>query len=301
MDIQQLRYFIASCQKLNYTKAAEHLCISRQALSKAMHELERELGVPLFVRNGGELQITPLGRQLWANAVPVVEAFNELELLVQDWSKQKKVRVDVAIGRGSLTAISPGLFTDFQQIHPEISLFLEEYSDLGVREKVESQQVNIGILSCSPQSITKFDSYLIQPGQLYLQVSRDHPLAAKDSIELADLKAQPFISLGKECDMHNLFVEKCSEAGFAPNFILITQDSNTANNMVLRNQAISFGHIQTLNMAADSSIRIIPLRLPDTTWGTYIITKKGIPCTSSTRILIRYLSHDQGDGGVCGK
>lgn len=290
MDIQQLRYFLVNSQKLNYTKAAEQLFISRQALSKAIHELEKELGAPLFIRDGGKLQLTPLGQQLSANAISVIDSFAELEFSIQNWTRQKKSRLAVAIGLGSLNVLYPRLFTDFQKKNPEISLSLEECSDQEVRERVESEQVNMGILSCSFKKILKFDSCLIQQGQIYLQVSKDNALATKDYIELSDLKEQPFISLGKECDMHDLFVEKCSEEGFTPNFIMITKDSNLANNMVLRNQGISFGHIQTLSMAANPSIRMIPLQIKDATWGTYIISEKGVERHPSAQMLIRYLS-----------
>lgn len=147
----------------------------------------------------------------------------------------------------------------------------------------------MGILGSTPGSIQEFNYHLIQDGQLYLQISRDNELAARDYIRIEDLKERPFISLGEECDMHNLFIEKCHESGFQPNIVMITYDSNTANNMVLCNQGISFGHKQTLNMAANPSIRMLPLELKGVSWGTYAVTKKGVACSSSTQALIDYL------------
>lgn len=289
MDIQQLRYYLVSSKKLNFSKAAEELFISRQALSKAIHELERELGEPLFTVNGKRLQLTPFGKHLLAYSIPVIDSFNELESSVQKWADKKKKQIHAAIGLGSLNALPTHLFSDFKKDHPDICLTLEECSDQMVREKVESQQVNLGILSCTPGNIQAFDACLIQKGQLYLQISRDNGLAARDYIEISDLKGEPFISLGNECDMHNLFVEKCHEEGFYPNFVMITQDSNAANNIVLRNQGISFGHIQTLSMIANPSVRMLPLNLKGTTWGAYVIHKKGVARSSSTQVLIDYL------------
>jgi LysR family transcriptional activator of glutamate synthase operon len=296
MDIQQLRYFSVTSRELNYTKAAEQLYISRQALSKPIHELEKELGEPLFVTDKGKLRLTLFGQHLLAGVISIIDSFNDLELSVENWTRQKKRCVNVAIGLGSLTALPPKLFTDLPERCPEISLSLEECSDLEVREKVDSQQVNLGILGCSPESILQFDSWLIQKGQIYLQVCKDNDLARKESIALSEIKDQPFISLGNTCDMHNFFVEKCGEAGFDPNFVMITRDSNTANNMVQLNQGISFGHIQTLNMSANPSIRIIPLRLEGSTWGTYAIGKKGGERTPSTQMLIRYLVETSSRG-----
>lgn len=290
MDIQQLRYFFIISQNLNYTKAAEQLFISRQALSKAIHELEKELGEPLFITDRGKLQPTAFGQYLLSHATPIIDSFNELKLSIQDWRKQKRGHIRIVIGIGSLNAIPPQFFANFQNTYPHILLSLEEWTDQGVREKVESRQADIGILSCSPREILQFQSWLIQEGRIYLQVSNDNVLASKDYIEIEDLKDQPFISLGNENDMHNLFVKKCSQAGFTPDFVMITQDSNTANNMVLRNEGISFGHIQSLSMAANPALRLIPLQLKETTWGAYAISKKGVECSPSARLLINYIA-----------
>lgn len=289
MDIKQLRYFLAFSQELNFSKAAEKLFISRQALSKAIHELERELGEHLLTEDNKKLELTPCGKYLLANSIPVVNSFNELEQSIQSWAGKNKFHIQMAIGRGSLNTLPPRLFDDFKKDHPEISLSLEEGSDQMVREKVKLQQVKLGILSSSPDRIKEFNYCLIREGQLYLQVSHDNELAARDYIEIADLKGQPFISLGHECDMHNLFIEKCLEGGFQPNIVLITQESNIANNMVMRNQGISFGHKQTLSMAANPSIRMLPLNLNEASWGTYTITKEGVTCSSSTQVLINYM------------
>jgi DNA-binding transcriptional LysR family regulator len=162
MDIKQLRYFFAFSQELNFRKAAEKLFLSRQALSKAIHELEKEIGEHLFTENNKKLELTPCGKYLLANSISVIDSFNELEQSMQNWAGKNKIHVQVAIGLGSLNTLPTRLLDDFMRDHPEISLSLEECSDRMVREKVILQQVNLGILSCSPKSIQKFNYCLIQ-------------------------------------------------------------------------------------------------------------------------------------------
>ena len=78
MDIRQLDYFIAVAQRGNFTKAADELFLSRQALSKAVRNLEHELGHPLLVNRDNHLELTDEGRALRADALPVVDAFKQL-------------------------------------------------------------------------------------------------------------------------------------------------------------------------------------------------------------------------------
>ncbi|HWQ74637.1 MAG TPA: LysR family transcriptional regulator [Syntrophomonas sp.] len=290
MDIKQLRYFLAFSQDLNFSRSAERLYLSRQALSKAIHELEKEIGERLFVENNNKLVLTSCGKYLAEHSASLIGSFNELEESMQNWAGKSRIPIRAAIGTGSLNTLPVGLFDAFSKDHPEISLSLEEYTDRIVRERVRSQQVHLGILSSAPDIIQEFDYCLVRSGQLYLQISRENELAGKECIQIADLQDQPFISLGEECDMHNLFMAKCREAGFHPNIVLVTYDSNTANNMVLCNQGISFGHKQTLNMVAHPSVRMLPLNLNGTMWGTYTITKKGAACSAAVQTLLEYIA-----------
>ncbi|CDX01043.1 hypothetical protein SDC9_10007 [bioreactor metagenome] len=79
--------------------------------------------------------------------------------------------------------------------------------------------------------------------------------------------------------MHRLFMEKCHEVHSYPDLFLVTHDSNVANTMVVNNSAVSFCHIQTVNSISNPSVRVLPLQLEDTVWGTYIIQNKDSVCT----------------------
>jgi DNA-binding transcriptional LysR family regulator len=291
MDIRQLRYFKVCCQYLNFSKAARKCFISRQALTKDMHDLEKMLDAPLFIVNQGNLELTPFGQYFLKSCLPVLAEYDQFEQSINNWKSKEKNLVSIAVGLGVLSVISYKLFLEFQNQHPDIPVSLHEYSDQTVREMVRTDQVNLGIFSSSPEVLKEFEYYLIQRDAIYLQVNKNNPLTIKDSLELADLKGQPFVSLGTDNDMHNFFVEKCNQEGFEPNIVLITRDANVANEMVINNEAISFGHIQNEVMAQNSMIRIMMLRLKDTdVWGTYAIHTKGQPYTTGTEAVIRYFS-----------
>ncbi|NMA67989.1 MAG: LysR family transcriptional regulator [Desulfitobacterium sp.] len=289
MDIKDLRYFVAVSNTLNITKAARQLFISRQALSKSIRELEKKCGTDLFIRDKSRLELTPFGKNMLKKAIPLVQGFNEFEEYIDQQSKNKKIRIRIAIGLGTLNALSPKLFVDFKRNYPEIELIFEEIFDTDVKRMIESQEVEIGLLGSSPEKIEDYDYDLIQEGQIYFQISKDNPLANLEYLVPADLHKQPFVSLGDVCDMHSLFMEKCHEVHSYPDFFLVTHDSNVANNMVANNLAVSFCHIQTINSVANPSIRVLPLHLENTTWGTYVIKKKGVVPTPEARLLIDYL------------
>lgn len=289
MDIHHLRYFVAVAQTPNITKAAEQLFISRQALSKAIHELELECGNELFTRKNGKLKITPFGLDFFNQSKQIVDLFNRLEQTTSAKSTGKPEKINLAIGLGCLHMLSPEIFTGFKNKFPDVWLSMHEVFDDEVRLFIQNEQADIGILGTTPARLQAFDFYLIQSGTIWFQVSRQHPLATQEILSPQDLDRQPFVSLGDRCDMHCVLMEVCQKADSFPNIILETADSNVANEMVTANKAISLG-MPTKKLPADSPMRILPMDLGDTPWGVYLISKKGQRPSKASNLLIQYLS-----------
>lgn len=78
MTIQQLRYFLALCEDLNYTHTAGRMYLSRQALRLSIAALEEELCGKLFVNTRNHLALTEKGERFRAQAAPVVQQFDAL-------------------------------------------------------------------------------------------------------------------------------------------------------------------------------------------------------------------------------
>src|SRR3954452_10788248 len=68
VELRQLRYFVAVAEELHFGRAAERLHMSQSPLSRAIRELERDLGVVLFVRTTRRVEVTPAGAALLERA-----------------------------------------------------------------------------------------------------------------------------------------------------------------------------------------------------------------------------------------
>lgn len=109
-----MRYFIILMEKKNFSKAAEHLCITRSPLSKIITEMEAVLGAKLFIRKRNDLEPTPLAWDMYHKCKPL---FDRLSELLDDYNKinaryVSEVFFDITIPENLFKAMSMLLNSD---------------------------------------------------------------------------------------------------------------------------------------------------------------------------------------------
>ncbi|MDR1961285.1 MAG: LysR family transcriptional regulator [Gracilibacteraceae bacterium] len=288
MDIQQLRYFTAISQTLNYTRASEQLYISRQALSKAIHELEKELGEPLFFIDKNKLHPTPFARMLYGNVHQVLSAFGDLESALSAWREEReREHLHIVFGIGALHAISLRTLFGCRDEKAGATLSFEERTDAGVREKVASGGALFGILRTAPEFVAGFDALPLWREGVYIHVSEKHPLASRHFLDVSDLREQPFVTLGADMDLHALLEQECAARGFTPRFLLATLDFHLALSMTARNEALCFG-THPAGAGHTPGVRMKPLRISKAGWGCYAIKSRLAVASAS---MLQFLDH----------
>ena len=119
VDIQQLRFIVATAQRGSFTDAADALYVSRAALSKSVSRLESELGFPLFDRTCDGVRLTDAGKRFVEKAMPVVEGFKELQGTIHQEHRVTTVTVGLPL---TWTDFFPSLCANSQHVTP-ISMF----------------------------------------------------------------------------------------------------------------------------------------------------------------------------------
>ena len=120
MDIRQLHYFLVLCEEMNYTRAAQRLFLSRQALRQSISALEAELCGPLFLSAHHRLSLTDRGVSLQRHAAPVVEQFQQMQAALHaEIQSAQPVRIGISVSL--VPDYLPGLETQldkFRQQYP---------------------------------------------------------------------------------------------------------------------------------------------------------------------------------------
>jgi DNA-binding transcriptional LysR family regulator len=124
MEIQQARYFLALCDSLNFTRAAETCAVTQPSLTKAIQKLEQELGGPLFRRERGFSHLTDLGRRMRPHVEALVHADEMARLEADAWRRtdQTPIRLGVmcTIGPTRLIALLKRLRRDAPSVQLDL-------------------------------------------------------------------------------------------------------------------------------------------------------------------------------------
>lgn len=275
MDIQQLKYFLAVSRTLSYTKAAEELFISRQAVAQSVKQLERSLNSPLFEKDRIPLKLTPLGQAFSLEAEKIVNRFTRFENDMLRYAASQEGHLKIAVGAGILVHLSTGVITEFNRRFPNILLSTSEENNQEIRRQLQEGIVDVGLIGTSLPYLKGLQATLLKKSDLYIWVNRKNPLSGKDSLTFEDLKGQPMVGHGEGYDLHQFYVEKCREAGFLPSFSIISSDPMVSIQMVEQNRSLCFGYVDVdWQPPGPEAPAILPLITGETdSWGIYAITR----------------------------
>lgn len=145
MNLQQLRYVVATAEHRTMTDAARSLYIAQPALSRAIRDLERELGMTLFARSGRGVVVTAQGRQVVKLARQALDAVGEIEALARQ-SGSARADLRIAASPSSEPGLAGRLLPAYAARHPEIRVQIVRCDGReDVVRAVREQRADIGV------------------------------------------------------------------------------------------------------------------------------------------------------------
>ena len=246
MELRHLRYFIVVAEELNFTKAAEKLCISQPPLSRQIKELENEIGAQLFVRSNKKVLLTEAGKYFKKE---ITDQLHNLEGIVL---KTKKIAENVSgeyrIGYISSTFSNTlTLLVKFlMEKYPYLSIKLYEVSTTKQILALEQHKLDLGVIR-APITSTKINSTLWFKDSFSLVYNKQ--IIKEDVLELSQLKKEVFVFFNREYapTFHSLLMQLCSQSGFTPNVIHESNNINSIIQMVRNGLGVSIVPSSTKN------------------------------------------------------
>ena len=196
MNLHQFRFVQEAVRRnLNLTEAAKALHTSQPGVSKAIIELEDELGVEIFTRHGKRIKrLTEPGQHVLRSIEIIMREVNNLKRIGEQFSAQDSGTLSIATTHTQARYVLPGPVAKLRQIYPKVSVSLHQGSPAQVAQMLLDDVADIGMAT---ESLTQYDDLVTLPcydWQHVLVLPFAHPLLEKERISLEDLAQVPLIT-----------------------------------------------------------------------------------------------------------
>jgi len=207
MELRPLRAFVEVVRRGGFSRAAETVFATQSTISKAVKQLEQEIGAPLLDRSGRRVALTAIGEVVYRRGVKLLAEIEELRGL-----KRGVLRLGLP-PVGSSTLFAP-LFAIYRQLYPGIEVRLVEQGSDQLEESLRAGEIEFAGLLLPVAA--DFDCTPVRREPMVALVARDHPLASRSSIALRELKDTPFIMFEPGFSLHRIILDASRRSGFEP-------------------------------------------------------------------------------------
>lgn len=292
MQIEHLREFLVLVENKNFWNASSRLFISQSALTKHIHHLEDEFGVPLFTRNSRNVELTPYGQAIIPYARKIVDAEFACKELIGTLHDELAGKLFLGVIPSMVPYKLTKLITGFNAQYPNDQLKVLEEDSLILKEALEQKKCSLAFLRESdnhPIDENEFHKIPYTTDHLVVLLSHEHPLANRSVLHLNDLKTESFILLNQGTLLNQIFMECFQWAGFVPNILVECQRMNSIFDFISLNMGISLTMNRHLHHLSDLNSRcaVIPVE-PPVKSRTYLCYPKGAVLNEASRHFISY-------------
>jgi DNA-binding transcriptional LysR family regulator len=273
MEFRPLRAFVEVVRQGSFSQAAKTVFATQSTVSKAVKQLEDELGVTLLDRLGHRTTLTAAGEVIYRRGIKLLADRDDLLAELDEVRGLKRGTLRLGLPPvGSSTLFAP-LFAVYRQRYPGIEVQLvEEYGSDRLEQRLRSGEIDFtcALLPISPD----FEWQLVRREPLVALLPPNHPLGARRSITLAELRDTPFILFGEGFTLHRIIPDACRRAGFEPHVAAYSSQIDFMLELVGAGLGVAFLPRMIASQRRNASVRSVLLKEPDTEWALAMVWRR---------------------------
>lgn len=285
MDLRELEYFREVCRTGNFTRAATNLHVAQPCITSAVHKLESEFGVQLFLRTTKSVSVTKEGTFFLDRVEKLLSLTAEITQEMLDFNKLYRGSLKLGIPPQIGANLFPSFYTEFTTLYPKLNLSVLEEGSPAILHLIEKGEVDAGIMIL-PATLPNLNVHVIRYEPVVVCLSQQHPLSKQSIIDFNDLSDEKFI-LRKANSFHReLVLNECRKRNFTPNIVFTSDQIQTIKSLVANNVGIAF----FMKMVVDDHPNIVPLYLADPLGVTIgLVWRKGKYISKATKAFIDFV------------
>jgi DNA-binding transcriptional LysR family regulator len=210
MEWQQLEYFYVVAMLQHFTRAAEQLSISQPALSRSIGQLENELGVALFDRQGRSVILNSFGQSFFEHTSRILQEMKEAKRDVMSLQNPDYGDINLAFLKSLGISFIPRMVRTYLNLNPAVNFQLFQNSTENLIMQLKRGEIDLCISSHTETS-PEIEWIPLWNEEMFIFVHLDHPFALKEHINLIEILNEKFVVLkqgyGSRAILDEMFIK----------------------------------------------------------------------------------------------
>ncbi|RLL63635.1 LysR family transcriptional regulator [Paenirhodobacter hankyongi] len=273
MEFRPLRMFVEVVRQGGFSQAAREVNATQSTISKAVKQLEDEIGVPLLDRIGHRSVLTTAGEIVYRRGVRLLADRDDLLAELDDLRGLGRGVLRLGLPPiGSSTLFAP-LFATYRQRYPGVEVQLTEHGSDRLEESLRAGEIDFaGALLPTSED---FEVQLVRREPLVALLPPGHPLARRRRIALAELRETPFIMFESGFALHRVILDACRRAELEPKVVAVSSQIDFMVKLVAAGMGTTFLPRMIAQQRAGKAVRCVPLSEPGTDWVMAMVWRRG--------------------------
>lgn len=289
MNLRQIEYFLKVCECKSMKQAAKAMYLETATLSRAITELERELGAVLFERTSRGVVLTKYGEVVRIGFKQVDSALSSMVEDVQDMLREDKKYIPLAIGYGIMNALTTRMWNDYLHANIGRAEFRPmDMPDYMVEREVLDGKVDLGF-TIGPVEEGLFETRLLKREKMYLIVAEGSSLYQKKEVRIEDIRHCWLFGYSREFKSKENIEKFCRAHGFEYLVQYESGDLASLIQMSVENRGI-FIVPECYVDSHRAGVRYVELPKKELSWDVYMIRRKNEKMSRRMEELWNYCS-----------
>ena len=281
--MHQIRYFLAVCETLNFTRAAGACNVSQPSLTRSIKGLEDELGGRLFRRERNNTHLTDLGKMMHPHLTQVLIEIDAARERARSFAKLD----DVELKLGIMCTIGPRRFVPFLQAfrerHPKVSLIMQDGSGSELQERLAQGELDIAVYGQPEEIDARFHAHRLYDERFVIGVGPGHPFDKQNAVRVKDLHDQAYVNR-LQCEYFGHAGHIFRENGAKTRIVYRSDRDDWVQSMALAGFGFTFIPEYAVTMPG---LRVRPLIDPEISRTVQVVTVRGRPHLPAVGAFVR--------------
>ena len=232
VELRQIQYFIEVAKREHVTEAAVHLHVAQSAVSRQIFNLESELGVDLFLREGRNVKLTQIGKIFLDHVEQAVTVLDNAKREIAEYLDPAQGTIRIGFPSSLATYTMPTAISAFRERYPNVKFQLKQGAYYHLIDLVTKGEIDMALLGPVPMKEKKVKGSILFTESLVALLPSDHRMAHLKTLKLSQLQEEPFILFPEGFILREIIVDACKKLDFCPNVAFEGEDIDAIKGLV---------------------------------------------------------------------